>query len=327
MVDDMVLSQPSETLSMHVALHCNPRPPTLLFLPRTNSQMIPPGPLYLPPLSPEERLSRTTGRFAAPNTVQHVTISRDGLLVVSTDGDLWRERQDCGPFGKSVGQCGEDMEWERVRTGDWTAPARFKKTAAMTPVAKCSVFASLEFLLLEDGSVWVRGWGDVGARITNMSETALASMYGLGGLNAVYDANWEDRRTARARGEEPAGIFEGDPGDEGGELMEGDQVYLQVPRRVRGDLEGRRVVDVSAGDTHVACVLEGGEVVTWGHNDRLQTGHVLSSSTAPKMQPQIGETGALFFELCPLRQPRTFLSCLCAEHYTRNALSWTLPRI
>ena len=45
-----------------------------------------------------------------------------------------------------------------------------------------------------------------------------------------------------------------------------------LPTLVRGELQGKQVVQVAAGDQYSACVTEDGSVYTWGNNDEGQLG-------------------------------------------------------
>ena len=45
-----------------------------------------------------------------------------------------------------------------------------------------------------------------------------------------------------------------------------------LPTLVRGELQGKQVVQVAAGDQHSACVAEDGSVYTWGCNNEGQLG-------------------------------------------------------
>jgi E3 ubiquitin-protein ligase HERC2 len=41
---------------------------------------------------------------------------------------------------------------------------------------------------------------------------------------------------------------------------------------VRGELQGKQVVQVATGDYHSTCVTEDGSVYTWGDNEEGQLG-------------------------------------------------------
>ena len=45
-----------------------------------------------------------------------------------------------------------------------------------------------------------------------------------------------------------------------------------MPTLVRGELQGKQVVQVAAGDQHSACATEDSLVYTWGGNDSGQLG-------------------------------------------------------
>ena len=46
-----------------------------------------------------------------------------------------------------------------------------------------------------------------------------------------------------------------------------------MPTLVQGALQGARVIDVSTGCSHTACITEQGALYTWGHGTSGQLGH------------------------------------------------------
>ena len=66
-------------------------------------------------------------------------------------------------------------------------------------------------------------------------------------------------------------VFTWGDGDNG-QLGLGDDEFQLLPTLVRGELQGKQVVQVAAGDKHSACVTEDGSVYMWGDNDEGQLG-------------------------------------------------------
>ena len=58
-----------------------------------------------------------------------------------------------------------------------------------------------------------------------------------------------------------------------GRLGLGNSSDTDMPTLVQGELVGNRVVEVTSGDAHTACVTEDGALYTWGAGDNGKLGH------------------------------------------------------
>ena len=67
-------------------------------------------------------------------------------------------------------------------------------------------------------------------------------------------------------------VFTWGAGDEGKLGPGDDEADRLLPALVRGELQGKQVVQVAAGDYHSACVTGDGSVCVWGNNDSGQLG-------------------------------------------------------
>ena len=70
--------------------------------------------------------------------------------------------------------------------------------------------------------------------------------------------------------------------DDGQIAADSDESRITRPRTI-GSLDSQRIVSVSAGDSHTACVNGNGKVLTFGSNEMGQLGHASSSDGDAEM--------------------------------------------
>ena len=69
-------------------------------------------------------------------------------------------------------------------------------------------------------------------------------------------------------------------------LGHSDDSHQRLPKRVRGPLTDKIIVDIACGSLHCVCCTKDGEVYTWGDNDEGQIGN---NSTTPVQGPQVSQ--------------------------------------
>ena len=65
-------------------------------------------------------------------------------------------------------------------------------------------------------------------------------------------------------------VFTWGLGDNGKLGLGDDESARLLPTLVRGELQGKQVMQVAAGDRHSGCVTKDNLVYMWGHNDEGQ---------------------------------------------------------
>ena len=122
-----------------------------------------------------------------------------------------------------------------------------------------------------DGSLFSWGSnanGQLGVGDTENSHVP-ALVTGLQGKRVVHVAAGEHHTICTTA---DGSVFTWGAGDQGKLGLGEEEDETLLPTLVRGELQGKQVVQVAAGDQHSACVTEDSSVYTWGYNGEGQLG-------------------------------------------------------